>query len=297
MASLIDWVFPCFNIGRSDSPVGASQPSMEHSQKPILLEDRAKPTDIPYRTSMARSMYYSGAPSTPKDGQTSNGRQRGANAAAKQPHTATNHLRIKPARPELTVCIPSSRYRAPPVEKSRLSPDSALDDQHALQMAYRNAEQARHSERPRRMFFPSSEKKVPVEKSAFSATSTAASEQSTATINPFDTPASSMPSAPAGRRAAKGAKNTNLSDELALFSITSRDEELPALSERPMEGSAKVVSALRCKEVKSSIHDWAHEEHRDLATQLTPSCLDLARRLGQNEEAKFEMSEPEDKTH
>ncbi|KAI4120373.1 MAG: hypothetical protein LQ338_007062 [Usnochroma carphineum] len=251
-----------------------------------------------YRTSMARSMYYSGAPTTSEAVQTNdvNGSSRkeavGATGTGPpQEARSTKHsqdrispydARAKPARPGLTVCIPPTKSKRP-VEKSHLSPNSALDNPHALHMASRDVEMVRPVRPSQRVFFPSPEAKTPAEKSAFSATSTTRIEHLSAGLISLGTPASSgKTSAPAGRSAVKASRKVNLSDELALFSITSDDEELSAVVEKPSTESVEVVSALPLREPKSSVHDFAHEGHRDLATKLTPGCLNLARRLAHN---------------
>ncbi|KAI4207817.1 MAG: hypothetical protein LQ346_000320 [Caloplaca aetnensis] len=259
---------------------------MEQSGNAVPLEDRPKRHNLPYRTSMAGSMYYSGASSTPKasrtdsiggkrsheeTGTTGKGTKREMNSF-KPPSmvTANNQARKKPARLGLRLCIPPSELTTLPIEKDHLSPDSALEDRQALEFAHLDPERAGAKNPKPGQFYTFSDRSIIL------------SEQMTGRTNQFETSASSKPSGRIRARTTKGNRKVNLSDELALFSITSQDETLSAFDARMSATSVKAVSALRSGEKNSSVHDWAHEEHRDLATHLTPTCLETARRLGRN---------------
>ncbi|KAL8749181.1 MAG: hypothetical protein Q9184_006907 [Pyrenodesmia sp. 2 TL-2023] len=231
---------------------------------------------------MAGSMYYSGASSTRKTSQpdatvsTSSHGPIGATGECipqetKLP-TANNQARKKPARPGLTVCIPKSENTVPPVEKDHLSPDSALEDRRALEFAHLDPGRAGGKDRKPNRFHTFSEKDISPYK------------HMTARTNSLDTPASGKPSGRTGAISTKG-KETNLKDELALFSITSHDEALSTFDAPMSAGSVQLVSALRPGEKNTSVHDWAQEHHRDLTICLTPGCLDMARRLGQSGDA------------
>ncbi|KAI4153771.1 MAG: hypothetical protein L6R39_001508 [Caloplaca ligustica] len=238
-------------------------------------------------------MYYSGAPATPQSDQVVVDATRlnepSGVRSTKRPHDPTSSkARPKPARPGLTLSIPSTKSKRP-VEKSHLSPDSALDDRHALDMACQDSKMGRAIGSPRRIFFPAVDPRTPIEKSAYSGPSAAMNVS--ARTNPSGTHASSdKPSDLASMKVAKAPKRANLCDELALFSITSQDEDLSAWCEEPLARSVKVVSAVQSDEIKSSIHDWAHEKHRELATQLTSGCLDVVRRHARKGEVDHEST-------
>ncbi|KAL8917689.1 MAG: hypothetical protein Q9208_007815 [Pyrenodesmia sp. 3 TL-2023] len=175
---------------------------------------------------MAGSMYYSGASSTRKPSQpdaivsnSSHGPIGATGEGVPQEAklvTANSQTRKKPARPELTVCIPRSENTAPPVEKDHMSPNSALEDRRALELAHLDPEQAGGKSRKSGRVHTFSEKDIGPYKHL------------TARTNPFDTPASSKPSGRTGARSVKGNNEINLNDELALFSITSHEEALSA---------------------------------------------------------------------
>lgn len=275
MATFINWAFPCFGIGHPDSP---KETAKKRSLRSGPQEKRPGPNGIPYQASMARSMYYLGNPPTPKnidqnnqnDGVAHPPRQGvvGARIVYREPERkylqrsviqdGTNQTRAKQARLGLRVCIPPSPFTAPPVEKFHLSPDGA-ENQQALERASRQGDSVRGQGvgPSRRFFFPSPA--TPVTKSAFSATSTVA----------FDTPAMS------GRRwnGTNEPRKVNLADELALFSITSNDGELSAVRTHLSAKPAKAVPALHPSELKSSIHDFAHEKHRDGRHFLPPAAV------------------------
>lgn len=286
MADSLCWWFPCLFMGDSTSPVEGSRKPVEQMENAVPMQDRPKIHHIQYRTSMAGSMYYSGASSPRKTSQTdavvstsSHGpigaTGEGTPQETKLP-TANKQVRKKPARPGLTVCIPRSENTVPPVEKDHLSPDSALEDRRALEFAHLDPEQAGGKGRKPSRFHTFSEKDVGPYK------------QMTARTNPFDTPVSSKPSGRTGARSIKGNNQINLNDELALFSITSHNEALSAFDAPMSAGSIKAVSALRPGEKNTSVHDWAHEHHRDIVTRLTPGCLEMAQRFGQNGDAGSE---------
>ncbi|KAL8906260.1 MAG: hypothetical protein Q9207_002134 [Kuettlingeria erythrocarpa] len=262
---------------------------MEQSGNAVPLDDRPKRHNLPYRTSMAGSMYYSGASPTQNASRTDSiGGKRGHEETGMRAEgtkremnsfkppcvvTTNSQARKKPARLGLRLCIPQSDLTTLPVEKDHLSPDSALEDRHALELAHLDPEQVGAKNPKPGQFYTFSDKSLIL------------SEQLTGRTNRFEIPASSKASGQIHARTTKGSNEVNLSDELALFSITSQDEALSAFDARMSATSVKAVSALRSGEKNSSIHDWAHEEHRDLATHLTPNCLETARRLGQNREA------------
>ncbi|KAL9007962.1 MAG: hypothetical protein Q9173_006866 [Seirophora scorigena] len=280
MANFINWAFPCFGIGHPDSP---KETAKKGSPRSGPREKRLGPNGIPYLASMARPMYYLGDPPKLKNINQTNQNDGvahlpgqgvvGAGIIYPEPERkslhrsniqdGTNKTRVKQARLGLRVSIPPSQYTAPPVEKSRLSPDGA-ENQQALERANLQGESVRGKGvgPPRRVFFPSPA--TPVTKSAFSATSTVA----------FDTPTMS------GRRShgTNKPRKVNLGDELALFSITSNDGELSVVSTHLSTKSAKAITALhpselKSSELKSSIHDFAHEKHRDGRHFLPPAAV------------------------
>lgn len=307
MANLIDWVFPCFSISRSGSPKEDVQRPKKRLPRTVPFEERPRLNNVSYRTDIAGPMYYLGVPPTLKTDQTTSVAKNPEQGAIetkksspayemrpmKQPHVQASPSKMgtKPGRPGLTVCIPPSRSE-PPVEKSHLSPDSALENRQALEMANSVDKPARGKGARRSLAISASKK--PLEKSALSASSNVASEQLSAQTNPFETPAyTRWRRAQEGRAAVMTPKNVNLKDELDVFSIASREEDLSAFSEKISARSAKAVPKLGTSELKSSIHDWAHEEHRDLTTRLTPNCLEIARRVAQHGEADFKESKHE----
>ncbi|KAI4176630.1 MAG: hypothetical protein LQ343_000921 [Gyalolechia ehrenbergii] len=307
MAGLIDWIFPCFGIGSSQGPGGSTQRGTKELPEAGLGEDSHRPNNTPYRPTVAGSMHYLSHPLTLKadnrSGVTDSPRQGTFDAkkpglayemkAIKQ-HQAPGPLsqaRAKTGRPELTVCIPASNSK-PPVLKSHPSPDSALDEQQALAAATPVDKPERSKGERASRTAPKST--TPVETPNASASVRVASNQHSAQTNPSETPAyTRWVRAQADQTAVQQPKNANLKDELDSFSIASREEELSAYDEQPSARSAKPVSALRSSEVKISAHDFAHEEHRDLAARLTPNTLHLARRIAEQVGASTEQSKDE----
>ncbi|KAL8719946.1 MAG: hypothetical protein Q9225_003123 [Loekoesia sp. 1 TL-2023] len=296
MANMMDWLFPCFSIGRSENPQEDIQRPKKQLPGTVPFEERPGLNNVPYRTSIAGSMYYLRVPPALKTDQITDVAKNPGQGTVKsnqsdpayemrpmkQPHVqaSLSKLGTKPGRPGLTVCIPPSKSKLP-VEKSHLSPDSALENRQALEMADAVDKPARG--KGARSSLAKSAFKTPLEKSAFSAGSSVASEQPSAKTNPFETPAyTRWRRAQEGMTTVMAPKKVNLKDELDVFSIASREEELSAFSEKTSARSTKAVSKLRACELKSSIHDWAHEEHRDLTTRLTPNCLQIARRVAQD---------------
>ncbi len=288
MADMLCWWFSCFSTRACVTPEHSSEDGMERSGNTVPLEDRPKRHDLPYRTSMAGSMYYSGASSTQNasEGSDSVGGKRSheeigmrAEGTKREINSfkppcvvpANSQLRRKPAKLGLRLCIPQSDLTTLPVEKDHLSPDSAFEDRQALEFAHLDPEQAGAKNPKPGQFY------------TFSQRSVILSEQMRGRTNRFEVSASSKPSGRNHARTTKGVSEVNLSDELALFSITSQDEALSAFDAQMSATSLKAVSALRSGEKNTSVHDWAHEEHRDLATLLSPSCLETARRLEQSE--------------
>ncbi|KAL8656797.1 MAG: hypothetical protein Q9210_000041 [Variospora velana] len=266
MTNFISWAFPCFSINSSNSTAKDTQRTENPSSGSNRRELHPLPSIVPYRASMARSMYYLGDPPIPKHTNQIDGvahpPKQGIVAADpvlksfQRPDIpdGTTKSRGKQARPGLAVCIPPSRYTTPPIEKFHLSPDST-ENQQALERTSRQGRSG-HSQGvgpPRRMFFPSPV--TPITKSAFSTTSTVMS----------DTPARG------GRRSndSRKLRKVNLGDELALFSITSSAGDVSAVG---TQLSARATPALQPSELESSIHDFAHEKHRDGRRFLPPTA-------------------------
>lgn len=266
MTNFISWVFPCFSGDSSNSTAKDTERTENRSSRSNHREVRPLPIIVPYCASMARSMYYLGDPPIPKHtnqiDSVAHPPKQGVVAAdpllksLQRPDIpdGTTTSRGNRARPGLAVRIPPSRYTTPPIEKFHLSPDSA-ENQQALKRTSRQGGSG-HSQGvgpPRRVFFPSPV--TPITKSAFSTTSTVMS----------DTPARVGRPSNDNRKLRK----VNLGDELALFSITSSHGDLSAVG---TQLSAKEFPALQQSELKSSIHDFAHEKHRDSRRFLPPTA-------------------------
>ncbi|KAL8836928.1 MAG: hypothetical protein Q9170_002728 [Blastenia crenularia] len=280
--------------------MGRSQSPAEEKQQAVKSDGRPGIESSSHRTSVARSMVYlgnfvgedrgQGAGDTRETGGTYEMKSINQVPSQKPFASAT----AKPGRPGLSVRIPLSNSK-PPVEKSHISPDSALENRQALDAASSRIQPAQDIGRK-----PSLEKsnpKKPVEKSPFSASSSAASEKPSAHASVFETPAYER-----WRRTRKDAaafqtprKGATLRDELDRFSIASRDEDLSAFDEKPSAKPSMISAVIQSSELKSSVHDFAHEEHRDFSTRLTPTSMKLARGIVQRTEVGSEGAKHEDK--
>lgn len=125
------------------------------------------------------------------------------------------------------------------------------------------------------LIIPLTTARLPVEKSGLSASSDSASDQASVKTTPIATPAHAkrFPTQP-GTRAAKPPKKVSLGDELAEVGEV-------------LSGSGEAVSPPRPSEWNTSVHDWAHEEYRDLENRMYPMTLGLALRVAQSGKAEW----------
>ncbi|KAI4188822.1 MAG: hypothetical protein L6R41_001893 [Letrouitia leprolyta] len=271
MAGLIHWILPCFAIEGAQGPAEGIQRETVKLSEAGAVERSCKPNMVPYQPPVVGSMHYPDQTIAPKaEGNrvvaenpqqgaagTKNPESASETQAIKQHQTPTplSQARARLGRPELTVRIPTSSSK-PPVLKSWPSPDDSLNNQQALAAA------------------------ALVNKPQPSLTETPAYTR--------------WARAQANQTLVQQATKANLRDELECLSIASQEEGLSAYDDKPSAISAKPVSALRSSEIKnSSTHDFAYEEHRDMATRLTPNTLQLARRIVGHEDASLEESKDE----
>ncbi|KAL8938473.1 MAG: hypothetical protein Q9211_003191 [Gyalolechia sp. 1 TL-2023] len=299
MAGLIDWIFPCFGIAGSQGPADDTRKGTKE-----LPEESHSSNNAQYRPTGAGSMYYSGRPLTLEVDNVAEDRRKGTVDAKKsgpayemkaveqrQDPTLLSQARSRTARPKLAVCIPNSNSK-PPVFTSCPSPDNALDNQQTSGKATptNKANRSGGTRAP-----PTAPRSAIVETPNTSASVRFASDQLSAQANPSETPTyTRWVRAHADQTAVQQPKYANLKDELDCFSIASGEEELSAYDEEIGSAvSAKMVSALRSSEVMTSVHDFAHEEHRDFANRLTPNTLHLARRIVGRDGTSSEESKDE----
>ncbi|KAL8939132.1 MAG: hypothetical protein Q9216_003525 [Gyalolechia sp. 2 TL-2023] len=306
MAGLVDWIFPCFGIG-SLGTAESTQQGTKNLPEADLVEGAHRLNDALCRPTGIASMHYQSRSSTTKEdnvrGVTESPQRGTVDAGEADPAYETKAIKLhqapapskqaraKAGRPELIVCIPASTSK-PPVLKDHSSPDSARDKQQVF-FAATPVDKPERS-RGKRALRAVPKSTTPVETPDASPSVSVASNQLSAQTDPSETPAyTRWARAQADQSTVEQPKPANLKDELDCFSIASREEELSAYDDTPSAISANPISALRSSEVKTSVHDFAHEEHRDLADRLTPDTLHLARRIVGHDGANPEESKDE----
>ncbi|KAL9601512.1 MAG: hypothetical protein Q9219_002464 [cf. Caloplaca sp. 3 TL-2023] len=272
MAYFIDWIFPCFSI----EPPEASKESEQQAGMQTSHGFKPGSNDAPSRVDTVSPMAYH------RDASRLGARQAksvddsaGQGAGNPEVPGAINSMKVKSGRPRLTVSIPPSTSK-PPIEKTLLFPDSARGNRHTLNVDRSSSEP--EEEKGAGIVRAATSKKA-VEKSPFSTSSSIASAGASAQTDPFETPAYvRWRAAQQNIIAGQTSQQANLKDELDNFSITSQAETLSAFEGRESAKSPRAVSALRSSELNTSVHDFAHEKHRDLAARLPSACLEHARR-------------------